>query len=507
MKTHTTLIRFLLLFLMVTSCDAIKKIGGKKPNLSLNFFSKPEPITTSFDDVSKEKVLPDDFGNNLTPLPMDEMARGDKGGFLLSSGLYEMTCKSYCLHPGYGSPGKGDGYLFAPLKGDKTDIIKSILQNAETKDAWQQDVQALIWAILSSTSFDNLSPTLQKTGRDLLSKKQIYELNKGAIGVLPPEVIQKAQQNMPPAVRKAMELQNKMRGAFADANTKYEDLEKLAVPPAATTNDRPEYKKGRWSMHPDGYYIRYFPDGYRATRMQVYVPKPSKPINSGKQNSNSFYRFTAGGCANVDPAGQVAVPANSAQQRLATSSQPKDKKDPTKRNDVGKQLDSSKEVKEVVNWGGNSYTIIWRKTGSVVDFGDRSQLANILGSSGKGGNIEAHHIIPWVKGGGHAVTQKGAENGFHLNHPVNMIGLEKYTKLTGTGLHGNHPAYDNFITFRLDNFEKANPCFSPTTANNYLQNQLIPELKTQIIKAKNSGLNLNEYFKQVVNKENQVPDY
>ena len=36
-------------------------------------------------------------------------------------------------------------------------------------------------------------------------------------------------------------------------------------------------------------------------------------------------------------------------------------------------------------------------------------------------------------------------------------------------MHGNHPAYDK-------------------------QEELIPDLKEKIIKAKNSGMNLNEYF-------------
>ena len=54
----------------------------------------------------------------------------------------------------------------------------------------------------------------------------------------------------------------------------------------------------------------------------------------------------------------------------------------------------------------------------------------------------------------------------------NGIGLEKYTKLIGKGMLGNHPAYD----------------------------KLIPDLKKRIIEAKNSGMNLNEYFKNINKK-------
>ena len=56
----------------------------------------------------------------------------------------------------------------------------------------------------------------------------------------------------------------------------------------------------------------------------------------------------------------------------------------------------------------------------------------------------------------------------------NGIGLEKYTTLIGKGMLGNHPAYD----------------------------KLILDLKKRIIEAKNSGMNLNEYFKNI-NKKNR----
>ena len=35
---------------------------------------------------------------------------------------------------------------------------------------------------------------------------------------------------------------------------------------------------------------------------------------------------------------------------------------------------------------------------------------------------------------------------------------------------------------------------TPEQANKFLQEELIPDLKEKIIKAKNSGMNLNEYF-------------
>lgn len=67
------------------------------------------------------------------------------------------------------------------------------------------------------------------------------------------------------------------------------------------------------------------------------------------------------------------------------------------------------------------------------------------------------------------------------------------------GLHGNHPAYDDYVVHRLSEFKKDYPSFTPETANEYIQKSLIPEMQGLIEQASKSNLNLNEYFKQVVN--------
>jgi hypothetical protein len=197
---------WLLFAILCFSCDAIKKTNVSPDVLAGNILKKPEPITTSFADASTEKVLPDDFGDKMKPIPLEDIPRGGNGGFLLRPGLYEMTCKSYCLHPGTAAPGKtkGDGYLYAPLKGDKAPIIQSILKNSATKNAWQQDVQALIWAVLAKASFKDMSPSLKEVASQLLSKNEIAELNKNAIGILSKDMLSKIQAKLPPAAKKAM---------------------------------------------------------------------------------------------------------------------------------------------------------------------------------------------------------------------------------------------------------------------------------------------------------------
>ncbi len=49
------------------------------------------------------------------------------------------------------------------------------------------------------------------------------------------------------------------------------------------------------------------------------------------------------------------------------------------------------------------------------------------------------------------------------------------------------------IFYYFKSFKK-NPDITPEQANKLLQEELIPNLKEKIIKAKNSGMNLTEYF-------------
>ena len=164
-----------------------------------------------------------------------------------------------------------------------------------------------------------------------------------------------------------------------------------------------------------------------------------------------------------------------------------------KRFDVAEEFSKGKtKVEEIIRWGKNEIKLTWKRVGNKIDFGDRRDLARILGTTD---NIEAHHIIPWQICQDNEIIRIAALDGFHPNMLQNGIGLEKYTKLIGKGIHGNHPAYDKYVRSKLEDFMLENPNITPEQANKFLQEELIPDLKEKIIKAKNSGMNLNEYFK------------
>jgi hypothetical protein len=271
-----------------------------------SILKKPDPISTSFKDAVVENSLPESFGNDRKYLPLYQLKRNDDGAFMLCPGYYEMTNKSYCLKAGTHGPSQGDGYMFAPVLGPKDNIVTSILKaSSNHPEIHQHDVQVLLWAIIAKSKFKDMSGRLKLTAGLLLTAKEILELNGLAIGTLSDEALKKEIIEMPAAVQAVMEAENKIRNLVATGVDRYEDYEQWAILAGFAPNDRPDIRRGKWSLHPDGYYVRYFPQGYQRTTVQVYVP-------DNVNTTNLVY----------DAVGDIACPANTGAQRLAQTNEP-----------------------------------------------------------------------------------------------------------------------------------------------------------------------------------------
>jgi hypothetical protein len=285
-----------------------KLLGGSNPLASI--LKKPSPITTKFEDVNMNGSLPETFGNDKTYIPIYKMKAAQGGGFLLCPGFYEMTNMSYCLKAGTHGPSVGDGYMLAPTKGKMEDVVNAILKNhaALHPEIDQHDVQVLLWAIIARAKFENLSNRLKAVSALLLSPKQIIELNGGFVETIGNEALNKGILDLPPAAQKIMEAENNIRGLVERGSDNYEEFEKFAVLSGMATVDRTDIHRGMWSLHPDGYYTRYFPSGYSKTKVQIYVPEKLNQV---------IYNAV----------GTIACPANTGAQRLAQTNMPLEKND------------------------------------------------------------------------------------------------------------------------------------------------------------------------------------
>lgn len=242
-----------------------------------SFLKEEPPISTSLEDALGEVPFLDDF-NPETIAPLTFLPRSPQGGFLLRPGFYKLNAESYCLYAGKYGPGKGDGYLYSPLKGSRAGNIRNILQRSVARpEIPQQDIQVLLWAILSRTKISDLSPNIQAAAGKLLTPEEILSLNGGAWGLISDSKLRQAidRLNLPPAVQQVLSAETRLRSLLSGGSSSYAELERIAVlfgdaPKGEGSHEVPE---GRWSYHPKGYFLRYFPNSYSLTRIEVSVPE------------------------------------------------------------------------------------------------------------------------------------------------------------------------------------------------------------------------------------------
>lgn len=314
---------------LAIGCSSLPNLGStsaiEQTLLSTDLVSAvingPDRVTTSFADATPDTSLSATFGDDTTPAALDKQPRNSSGAYLLAPGFYEMSCRSYCLHAGTQGPSQGGGYLYAAMKGTGTDVITALIRNSESKpDISQGTVQLLIWAVLAKSKFTDLPTNLQVAAAELLSPDQLFELNGGAVALIPDDVIQKAVASLPQGVQQVLAAENSLRQLFAQASVSYQDAERLAVLPADPAAQT--YPEGGWSQHPGGYFVRYYPSGYQTTRVQVYVP-PVQGMSYQWNAPHPMAQFagltTSTPLTAFDAIGDIAVAANTLMQRLAQS--------------------------------------------------------------------------------------------------------------------------------------------------------------------------------------------
>jgi hypothetical protein len=311
---HTPLLLTLLMFFGISSeaqllKGALKKVSDKVDgNPVQEILKRPAPISTSLPDAKWEVDSLDNFTPRDSKKSLMTLQRTPNGGFVMQPGYYEFHDQSYCLKAGTHGPGGGDGYLYAPPLGAMEDIVMTIVRNSVNKpNVHQHDIQLLLWSIIARAKFEDLQNNIKAVAAQLLTPQQIIKLNGGALGLVPDALMQKGMDGLPAGVKTVMEAENKLRGMLTSVNSSYEEMERVAVLAgmAPMGEGSKEVPTGRWSHHPDGYYVRYLPYSYTNTIVNIWVPQGSPAV--GKE---------------YDPATHIAVPGNTSRQRLIQSGRP-----------------------------------------------------------------------------------------------------------------------------------------------------------------------------------------
>jgi hypothetical protein len=283
-------------------------LGDKLKRATPNILGGREPITTSLSDAKWARSDMDGFTPREAGRSLMQLQRTPNGGFVVQPGYYQFTDQSYCLKAGTHGPGGGDGYLFAPPKGPAEDAVMTIVRNSVNRpEIAQSKIQQLLWAIIARAKFEDLSGDLKATASQLLTPRQLASLNRSALDVLHGNALTDALGGVPEPLRQIAQAEAELRQMLTTPGASFAEMERIAVlsgnaPLGPGSQDVPS---GRWSLHPDGYYVRYIPSGYSTTQVELWVPQGSPAV--GKE---------------YDPATHIAVPGNTSRQRLIQSGRP-----------------------------------------------------------------------------------------------------------------------------------------------------------------------------------------
>ena len=306
--TRVLSLTFSIVALLVTSTptfaqfgDLADKLKKKTPNL----LGGKAPITTSLPDAKWEDASKDGFTPREAERSLMVLQRTPNGGFVVQPGYYSLQTQSYCLKAGTHGPGGGDGYLYAPPKGPAEDPVMTIVRNSvQHPEIHQHDIQALLWAIIARAKFEDLQPEMKATAARLLTPRQLASLNRSALDALSGNALTDALGGVPEPLRQIAQAEAQLRQMLTTPGASFAEMERVAVLSGAAPmgEGSRQVPSGRWSLHPDGYYVRYLPSGYSSTRVEIWVPQGSPAV--GKE---------------YDPATHIAVPGNTARQRLIQS--------------------------------------------------------------------------------------------------------------------------------------------------------------------------------------------
>lgn len=254
--------------------------GGQKIDIglpSLNDILRGEaPLTTSMKTVKVHGFAPMDAYEPKVFIELSDKDRNAKGNFQLKPGAYQITLDTFCLKGYTYGPTKGLGYAWGPWKGSKSKLIQDLIRryslNSEVK---QQDMQALLWAILARVKPQDMRGGAQVALLQLLGKDGMKTLAEGALDYFSAEAERKIYDKASKELRPFLEFDNKMRGLITDANATYDQLERLAVL-EAPADRRIDIPAARWNLSPAGYAFRIKPNHYSNSVYQVVVPVKRK---------------------------------------------------------------------------------------------------------------------------------------------------------------------------------------------------------------------------------------
>lgn len=277
MKNLVLLFLFLVLFSSNSIAqfdDILKKATEKVTKVEL---FEEKNITTSIDDALPVAFWLKDLNE------YDEPVEPADYNFHLIPGYYKFVLQSYCLKAGTNGPTKGSGYLLAPLKGKRSDLVYNVVANSSNHpEIDQRDIQIFLWGIIYGAKFTDYSLEFQNKIKPLLTSSEIADLSTNLVNV-PYDV-------MPDDIKKIAKFYNDFRAKLTNPASSFNDIEGMAMVSGYLPEDpfSKYVQKGLWSYLGDGYYGRSMPEGYQKTVQEIYRPAKINTVKDSKGRLTSL---------------------------------------------------------------------------------------------------------------------------------------------------------------------------------------------------------------------------
>jgi hypothetical protein len=229
-------------------------------NVNVELF-EDKNITTSIDDALPVAFWLKDIDMERSPIEPEVY------DFNLAPGYYRFTVQSYCLHAGTYGPTKGSGYLLAPLKGKRADLVYNVLvRSVDHPEIAQHDIQLFLWGIVDGVKFSDYSLEFQNKIRPLVTPEEIADLTLDIKNV-PLDV-------MPDNVKQVAQYYQDLRAKITNPNLTYNDVENAAMLNGYLPDDpfSKYVQKGLWSYIGNGFYMRDLPIAYPTSVIEIYRP-------------------------------------------------------------------------------------------------------------------------------------------------------------------------------------------------------------------------------------------
>jgi len=151
-------------------------------------------------------------------------------------------------------PTKGKGYLYAPLKGSRASLIQKIIRNTLSHaDLPQEQVQVLILGSPRPLGAPRFYPLeTRATAAALLSPAELLEANGGALGLIPPELLEREIHTLPEPVQALWRGGANLRQARQSQARAINDIEETGVLAGGATGDGEQISGGPMVAAPAG---------------------------------------------------------------------------------------------------------------------------------------------------------------------------------------------------------------------------------------------------------------